>query len=378
MIKAVIGANYGDEGKGLMTDYFAAQSNRALVVRFNGGAQASHTVVTPEGFRHAFSHISSGTYAGVPTLLSKHFIINPMLFRKEIDILGRKMTLPDIWVDERCIVTTPYEMLLNQIIEEMRGKYRHGSCGVGINETVNRDLKYSIRAVDFYNEDYMLDVLYELRKNYILDRLDSLGFKFIPTDYLKILSSERIIHAYMEDIRFFKHNTCLINTGKIRPLTDIFDDVIFEGAQGLELDQNSMNFPHVTRSNTGLKNIVDIVQENCMKGKIDVTYVSRWYVTKHGAGNFPNEIAKKDLSTKIIDLTNVPNSYQGGIRYGLLDVDRLRDNITNDLIHGNTGEVNLAITCLDQLGLSPVIPIVFGGARKLCGTNALEGFFRRL
>ena len=65
---AVIGANYGDEGKGLITDYLCRQVENPLVIRFNGGAQAGHTVTTPEGIRHIFSHFGSGTLAGASYL----------------------------------------------------------------------------------------------------------------------------------------------------------------------------------------------------------------------------------------------------------------------------------------------------------------------
>ena len=79
----VIGANYGDEGKGLMTDYLADKYQAEVVVRFNGGAQAGHTVVTPAGQRHVFSHFGSATLSGSRTFLSKHFVANPILFLKE-------------------------------------------------------------------------------------------------------------------------------------------------------------------------------------------------------------------------------------------------------------------------------------------------------
>jgi len=67
-VTAVIGANFGDEGKGLMTDVLASRApSRTLVVRANGGAQAGHTVVTPEGRRHVFGHVGSGALCGAPT-----------------------------------------------------------------------------------------------------------------------------------------------------------------------------------------------------------------------------------------------------------------------------------------------------------------------
>ena len=88
--RIVIGANFGDEGKGLVTDYLCSQG-AGVVVRFNGGAQAGHTVVTPEGERHVFRHFGSGTFLGVPTFLSQFFVCNPILFfeeRKQLIDLG--------------------------------------------------------------------------------------------------------------------------------------------------------------------------------------------------------------------------------------------------------------------------------------------------
>ena len=94
--KAVIGANYGDEGKGLMTDYHAAPAGTAgIVVRFNGGAQAGHTVTTPEGARHVFSHFGSGSLVGAATFLSRHVVCHPTLFFKEAAALEAAGRLRD-------------------------------------------------------------------------------------------------------------------------------------------------------------------------------------------------------------------------------------------------------------------------------------------
>ena len=82
-IKVVIGANYGDEGKGLMTDYFSAALKDAIVVRFNGGGQAGHTVTTEDGKRHVFGNICSGSFVGLPSYFSSYFVVNPITFNKE-------------------------------------------------------------------------------------------------------------------------------------------------------------------------------------------------------------------------------------------------------------------------------------------------------
>src|SRR5580698_7114906 len=92
---AVIGANFGDEGKGLITDFLCSQLDDCLVVRFNGGAQAGHTVVTLRG-RHVFHHFGSGTFNDSPTFLSRFFVVNPLLWEKEHIELG---AIPVLHID---------------------------------------------------------------------------------------------------------------------------------------------------------------------------------------------------------------------------------------------------------------------------------------
>ena len=150
-IKVVIGANFGDEGKGLMTDYFSANAKtKALVVLSNGGAQRGHTVVTPEGYRHVFHHFGSGSLVGADTWMCKEFIVNPVLFMKEYkDLISNKPIFSKckLYIDPRCKITTIFDMLINQVIEFDRNKDKHGSCGVGVFETIYRNQ----HGVDFIN-----------------------------------------------------------------------------------------------------------------------------------------------------------------------------------------------------------------------------------
>lgn len=133
--RVVIGANFGDEGKGAVTDHLCATEGAGVVIRFNGGAQAAHTVVTPDGRRHVFSHFGSGALADVPTFLSQFFICNPIAFLRERKSLVALRANVDIYAHPDCIVSTFADMWINQELEKSRGSYRHGSCGYGINET---------------------------------------------------------------------------------------------------------------------------------------------------------------------------------------------------------------------------------------------------
>ena len=138
MFKAhvVIGAGYGDEGKGMWTDYLVRTNNNCLVVRANGGAQVGHTVVR-NGERRVFSHLGSGTLQGAPTLYSKFSVVSPLVFFKEVD--GRNADIPfTVFVDGDTPVTTPYDMLLNHVLETERGDKRHGSTGIGFGATLER------------------------------------------------------------------------------------------------------------------------------------------------------------------------------------------------------------------------------------------------
>jgi adenylosuccinate synthase len=105
--KVVIGGQYGDEGKGLAVDWLVAQDPDSLVIRFNGGAQAGHTVVAPDGRRHVFSHFGSGTFAGAPTFLSRFFVANPTIFLGEAKRLAAIGCQPQVVIDPACPVTTP-------------------------------------------------------------------------------------------------------------------------------------------------------------------------------------------------------------------------------------------------------------------------------
>ena len=85
----VIGANFGDEGKGLATNFLAGNLDDNIVVRFNGGGQAAHTVELDDGRRHIFHHISSGSFQGSPTFLTEHFIVNPKVLIKAAKAMSR-------------------------------------------------------------------------------------------------------------------------------------------------------------------------------------------------------------------------------------------------------------------------------------------------
>lgn len=344
--KIVIGSNFGDEGKGLMTDYFAneakEQNKSCLIVCHNGGSQKGHTVVSPSGLRHVFHHFGSGNFVGADTYLASEYIVNPIIFNKELSELKRKDIVTKCYVNKDCRLTTPFDMMINQIVEEYRGSGKHGSCGLGIFETIMRSGKpYGFSVYEFacMSSHSKWIVLEDIAQHYVPYRLKLLEVENIPTKWVEILGNkDAIIENFINDFSSMMQNITIVDD----KIIDDYDYVIFEGAQGLLLDQNNTEYmPHLTPSNTGIKNPLDIIgKREC---NIEVCYVSRTYMTRHGAGRFDTECKKSDINEKIIDLTNIPNPYQDTIRYGTLDLNDLKDRIEADL-SGRNIKKSIAIT----------------------------------
>lgn len=352
VVKIVIGANFGDEGKGLMTDYFCHQSalrgERCLTILHNGGAQRGHTVVTLDGERHVFHHFGSGTFAGAGTYLSMDFILNPMVFRKEWSEIEKLGYTPRVYASRLCRVSTPYDMIANQIIEEARSGNRHGSCGIGIYETMTRYASFRERQ-EFFEPENILKYSYQHLRNtmihireYFIKRIHDAGIE-LSNEWKEILYSESLIQNYIDDLRFMASKV-----PKMQLLWILFYDcVVFEGGQGLLLDQNNKKyFPHLTPSNTGIENPLKIISNICCKPDVEVCYVTRTYLTRHGAGRLDGECDKAEINPDMQDLTNVPNPHQGTLRYAKLDEKSLEERILKDFkqAKGCGAKISLAVT----------------------------------
>lgn len=345
--RAVIGANFGDEGKGLVTDYLCAQG-AGMVVRYNGGAQAGHTVVTPEGHRHVFSHFGSGCFLGVPTFLSQFFICNPIQFVKEAVMLRDLGLTPTVYAHPNCLVTTFADMIINQRIEDKLHDRRHGSCGLGVHETIMRSEAPHLKITmsDLWNRVPLEDRLKEICTKYTMFRT---GEPIHAIDSM-IVTFTKWMTAFAEQVHPLGIQQC--------------PDPVFEGAQGLLLDQNNKTFfPHVTHSNTGAKN-VKILCEQAGITDVELYYVSRTYLTRHGAGPLPGW----NDHMAYHDNTNIKNRYQGELRFAHLDVDHLAGRIASD---AKGTKSNLVLTHCDQLAAPIYADLYFNGpTRNDCVTHA--------
>lgn len=346
----VIGSAYGDEGKGLFTDYLSSQFEKSLVVRFNGGGQAGHTVTTPCGKRHVFGHFASNSLQNKATsYLSKHFVFNPMVYLKEKSQLNQLNQIPNVVAHPEGYVTTHFDMIINQLLETKRNKDRHGSCGLGFGETIERceKEKFSLKMQDLLDSKKLEKQLINIRENYFTIRIKDLGL----CEYLKdknldmICYSDDFLKTYIHDIETIMQEVTLSHELPWE------ENIVFEGAQGLLLDQDLGHFPHVTRSNTGLKNVIEIIKNTTIK-ELDVIYATRCYTTRHGAGPLSNALEQKPYE-KIHDPTNIPNEYQGTMRFAYLDLSLLEDTIKRDqekagIPHDIKVNTHIGVSCLDQ------------------------------
>jgi adenylosuccinate synthase len=337
---ACIGANYGDCGKGLIVDYLASQlAGDKVCVRFNGGAQAGHTVISPSGERHVFSHFGSGTFSNSATYLAKHFVCNPILFWKEAKKLATLGFKPLVAVDPRCYITTPYDMIINQMLEDSRGDKRHGSVGVGFGETIERNKypTFKFWREDLNFEDKTIQIVRNIRDHWIPNRLRQLKLPALSKNDPRL--SKDVLSNFIYECLAFSQYTKIAGAEFL-----LGKSVIFEGAQGLALDMERGEFPHVTRSNTGLKNVIPIAK--AINLQIEAIYVSRTYLTRHGAGPLSGEYTPVK---PILDDTNTLHPYQGELRFAPLDIDALKKRIKDDVSLSPGVSSSIALTCLDQV-----------------------------
>lgn len=339
-IKVVIGSNFGDEGKGLMTDYFSHQSTKrdekCVVVLSNGGAQRGHTVTAPDGAQHVFHHFGSGTLAGAQTYCISDYILNPMTFVKEyFELRQLGYTPPAMYIESNCRWSTPFDMIINQVLESARENKKHGSCGMGIWETVVRYQKrpksYNLYHFNMLPHEYKLSYLKDIRDNYLPERLKEEGVLSIPESWIDIVYSDQLLIHFIEDVQFMINHT--IPAAQV-PL-NTFKHIIFENGQGLLLDQDLTFYGNnTTPSSTGSKNAITTINKyfgnSADQVNVEMCYVTRTYMTRHGVGRFETECSKNLINASMFDETNITNPFQDNLRYGELIIPNLLNRVSGD------------------------------------------------
>ncbi len=350
MKRAVIvqGLGFGDEGKGATVDFLARELSADLVVRYCGGSQAGHNVVLPDGRRHTFAQFGAGTLAGAATYLGEQMIINLSALHKEAEHL-RELTGADpfleLLIHPRALVSTMYHQQLNRLRELARGANRHGSCGHGIGETRNYWLQHgqdAIFAADLKDREALGGKLELLRQRVLLEVQELVGR--VPAD------DHWRLELFMAPAREAADELLqLASPLNFQSAAPNYTTAIFEGAQGVLLDEWRGFHPHTTWSTVTLRHALAMVEDSGAD-EICTLGVTRAYMTRHGAGPLPTRDA--ELDAKLADPGNPANAWQGTIRRGWLDLVLLRY-----AFEAAGGPLDgLVVNCLDQLSeLSPQI-----------------------
>ncbi len=355
---------FGDAGKGSVVDYLARAYDAHTVVRYNGGAQAGHRVVTggPRPQEHVFAQFGAGTLAGAGTHLSRAMILDPLAMLAE-DAHLRLIGVPDAFarttIDARALLITPFGRAINRLRELARGAGRHGSCGVGVGETVADALArpdLALRAGHLAYRDLLyvkLNALRELNLRKLVALRPSLPGGDQAAAEIDLLTdpawADWLLDAYAE----FCAVAQVVPGEHLRTIMHRPGTVVFEGAQGVLLDEWRGFHPHTTWSTTTLQNADALLAEAAYAGQISRIGITRAYATRHGAGPMPSEDAA--LTAALPDARNGMHAWQQGFRAGWLDLTLLHYAL--EVVGRLDG---LAVTCLDRIAELPDLQICRG------------------
>lgn len=302
----VVGLGFGDEGKGSITDYLTAKYDYDLVVKSSGGAQCAHHVVREDGTVHRFAQFGSGTFNGARTHLSKFFMVDPLRLNTEADAL-HALGVENPWallsVSGQAKITTPYHAAANQIREIARGADAHGSCGIGVGETMAYGIEHGApRVQDCWIYDDIHALLVEMRDVYAWE----LGDAFLQHELVRRWTPTDLAQAYCE----FRNEVKTLGPEDCFNLVDE-SKVVFEGSQGVLLDECNGFHPYTTWSTTTFATSAHLTPKPVFN-----LGVLRSYTTRHGAGPFPTEAEPRSMPP---ELHNGTGRFQGAWRAGPFD-----------------------------------------------------------
>ena len=283
MVKAIVGANWGDEGKGKITDMFAEKAD--IVIRFQGGANAGHTIINDRG-RFAFHLLPSGVcYDHTTCIIGNGVALDIQKFCKELDDVKKAGLNPKLLVSERAQILMPYHILFDEYEEERLGKNAFGSTKSGI--------------APFFSDKY---AKIGIQVNELFDD-DSLKAKLHNICTLKNLTLEYVYHKPLLDEQEL-FDTCVKYREMIAPyvcdtrayLAKAMEDgkeILLEGQLGTLKDPDFGIYPMVTSSSTLAA--YGAVGAGIPPYKIEeIICVTKAYSSAVGAGEFVSEILDED------------------------------------------------------------------------------------
>lgn len=279
-VVAVVGSQWGDEGKGKMTDYLSQSAD--MTVRSNGGNNAGHTIAFG-GKTFKMRLIPSGIFeAKKETVIGNGVVINPEVLLDEIKYLeDNGINTDKLAISNRAHIVMPYDILQDVYQEEAKGANKVGTTKNGIGPTyMDKASRIGIRMCDLLEKD-----TFEEKLRFNLNEKNALFVNVYGKEALKF---EDIFEKYWklgQELKKYVTDTSVI----VNDAIDNDDKVLFEGAQGVMLDIDQGTYPFVTSSNTVTGGIA--IGIGIGPSKVDtVIGICKAYTTRVGAGPFPTEL----------------------------------------------------------------------------------------
>ncbi len=340
-ITAIVGAQWGDEGKGKVTDFFAGESD--YVVRFHGGNNAGHTVIV-NGNTFKLHLIPSGVVYGIPTsIIGNGVVVDPGALLNEIAYVKEKGIEPKLLASDRAHVIMPYHIALDGALSGHQGELAAGSTNRGIAPVyADKMFRNGIRMVDLLEPDVFREKLekgYTFAKGLIEKSLGQILKITIDEIFDTYVNYGEKLKAYICDTSVELYNAH--KAGKT---------ILFEGAQGISLDVDHGIYPYTTSSNTAAGHIstgtgVSFRDINRIIG------VVKAYLSRVGESPLPSEIHGNEASSLREKGSEYGTTTGRPRRVGWLDLVQVRQAVR---VNGLT---EIALTKLDVLNGFNELPV---------------------
>lgn len=323
MINIVLGTFFGDEAKGQCVNNLCTDDS--IVIRFSGANQVGHNV-RHNGIDHCFRNFGSGTLKGIPTYWSSYCVCDLHTLVMEVAELHNLGIVPKIIFSPFCELVTPLDVINQWNCSQNR---EHGTVGTGFKSVLDRVKNgYSLTIADASNLLVLREKIYNIQHNY---------YKFtseVPAQNLDewIIGVNKIANAaILEDIDYLNN----------------YSNLVFEGSQGILLDQKHGVMPYCTPSYTTSKNAVEIIKNLNRTDLLEVNYVCRPYITRHGNGPLLTTTPILDVD----DVNNQWNEFQKTFRSCKFDVELLKHSIFIDSLYSKGATRNVVFSHANELSV---------------------------
>ena len=347
MVKAVVGANWGDEGKGKITDMLAEKAD--IIVRFQGGANAGHTIVNNYG-KFALHTLPSGVfYDHTTSVIGNGVALNiPVFFKEYNEVVSRGVPAPKILISERAQMVMPYHILFDQYEEERLGGKSFGSTKSGIAPFYSdKYAKIGFQVSELFDEEHLKEKLASVcaTKNVLLEHLYHKPLLNVDELFAELMEYKKMVEPYVCDVSLYLWNA--LKEGK---------EVLLEGQLGSLKDPDHGIYPMVTSSST-------LAAYGAIGAGIppyeinEITTVAKAYSSAVGAGAFVSEIFGEEadeLRKRGGDKGEFGATTGRPRRVGWFDAVATRYGCRMQ------GATNVALTVLDPLGYLKEIPMCVG------------------